>query len=189
MEKGKCIIFSAPSGAGKTTIVKYLVGKMPELEFSISACSRPMRPGERDGFDYYFLSASDFKEKIKADAFVEWEEVYTDSFYGTLKSELHRIWSKGNCAVFDVDVVGGINLKKLFGEQAISIFIQPPSLAELENRLVKRGTETAESLAKRVSKAEKELQSAAYFDHIVVNDDLAIAKEETEKLVRGFVVN
>ena len=187
MEKGKCIIFSAPSGAGKTTIVKYLVGKMPELEFSISACSRPMRPGERDGFDYYFLSASDFKEKIKADAFVEWEEVYTDSFYGTLKSELHRIWSKGNCAVFDVDVVGGINLKKLFGEQAISIFIQPPSLAELENRLVKRGTETAESLAKRVSKAEKELQSAAYFDHIVVNDDLAIAKEETEKLVRGFV--
>ena len=189
MGKGKCIIFSAPSGAGKTTIVKYLVAKMPELEFSISACSRPMRPGEKDGIDYYFLSASDFKEKIKADAFVEWEEVYTDSFYGTLKSELQRIWSKGNCAVFDVDVMGGINLKKLFGEQAISVFIQPPSLAELKNRLIRRGTETAESLAKRVSKAEKELQSAVHFDHIVVNDDLTIAKEETEKLVRVFVVN
>ena len=187
METGRCIIFSAPSGAGKTTIVRHLVGKMPQLEFSISACSRPMRPAEKEGVDYYFLSAAVFREKISAGEFVEWEEVYSDSYYGTLKTELERIWKKGNCAIFDVDVVGGINLKQLFGPKALSIFIQPPSLRALEERLIKRGTETPESLLKRLNKAGEELEKSRHFDAIVVNDDLDIAKAETEQLVREFL--
>ena len=153
----KAIIFSAPSGAGKTTLVRHLLEQGIPLEFSISACSRLPRANEQDGKDYHFLSLKDFKEKIATDAFLEWEEVYEDMFYGTLKSEVERIWKSGKQVLFDVDVVGGINIKKHFGEQALSIFVAPPSIEELKNRLEGRGTETAESLQKRLGKAEAEI--------------------------------
>ena len=141
-KKGKCVIFSAPSGAGKTTIVHYLLKQNLGLEFSVSACSRDPRSNEVDGRDYHFLGLEGFKEKIEQDAFVEWEEVYTDNFYGTLKSEIERIWSHGKTVIFDVDVIGGLNIKRIFGEQALAIFVQPPSYDELEARLRKRSTET-----------------------------------------------
>lgn len=186
-ENGKLIIFSAPSGAGKTTIVKRILKCFSNLEFSISACSRNKRPGEIDGKDYYFLSAENFKHKIEQNEFVEWEEVYEGFYYGTLKSELERIWNKGHHVLFDVDVKGGIALKKIFGDNALAIFIKPPSLLELEFRLRNRETETEESIFKRISKAEFELTFAPGFDHIIVNDVLERAVRDAKQKVEDFL--
>ncbi|MGZ4157433.1 MAG: guanylate kinase, partial [Bacteroidia bacterium] len=184
---GKLIIFSAPSGAGKTTIVQYLLKVFPQLEFSVSACSRPMRKDETHGVDYYFISVEEFKQKIANEEFVEWEEVYKDNFYGTLKAEIERIWKKGHHIIFDMDVVGGLNLKKQFGEQALAIFVMPPSIDHLENRLRMRETETPESIARRMGKAEVELQTANQFDKIILNDNLEHAFVEAEKIVGEFI--
>lgn len=187
--QGKCIIFSAPSGAGKTTIVHHLLAQMDELEFSISATSRAKRGGEKNGEDYYFLSAEEFKSAIDTDSFVEWEEVYANNFYGTLKSEMDRIWHKEKHVIFDVDVLGGIKLKSIFGNKALSIFVQPPSVKELENRLRNRGTETEESITRRIGKATEELNSAQKFDYILVNEDLEKAKKEAIATVQSFLQN
>ena len=184
---GKLIIFSAPSGAGKTSIVRALLAKMPEMEFSVSACSRPMRPGETDGVDYYFLTPEDFRQKISEGLFLEWEEVYPGSYYGTLITEVDRIWAKGRHVIFDVDVAGGINIKKKYVDKALSIFVMPPSIEELKKRLLGRKTETAESLAKRIDKAEQEIGYAAQFDRVVVNDRLEDAIHEAEKLLKNFL--
>lgn len=184
---GKCVIFSAPSGAGKTTIVQHLLGKIPELAFSISACSRDPRGDEEHGKHYYFLGIEGFKQKIAGGEFVEWEEVYTDNFYGTLVSELERIWSEGKTVIFDVDVVGGLNLKRIIGENALSIFVQPPSFEALETRLRSRSTETEEKIAMRLAKAHIELDRAPEFDYILVNDDLERACKEAESVVRTFI--
>jgi guanylate kinase len=183
----KAIIVSAPSGAGKTTIVKHLLAVIPSLEFSVSACSRAKRESETDGKDYYFISPEAFRKKIENNEFVEWQEVYPGNYYGTLKSELQRIWQKGCFPVFDVDVVGGLNLKKYFGEKALAIFIQPPSFDELKKRLIGRNTENEESLQKRLIKTEQEMTFAGQFDQIVVNKDLAIACDLTVDLVSSFL--
>ena len=187
MNQGKLIIFSAPSGSGKTTLVHHLLSK-PELKlaFSVSATSRAKRPNETHGKDYYFLSAEDFKNRISTGDFLEWEEVYTDQFYGTLRSEIDRIHAQGKHVMFDVDVVGGLNIKKQFGDDALAVFVQPPSILELENRLRNRSTESEESLQKRVGKAAKEMEYAKQFDVVLVNDDLDIAKAEAEELVADF---
>jgi guanylate kinase len=185
--KGKLIIFSAPSGAGKTTIVQHLLKKFPVLEFSISACSRAMRKDENEGEDYYFLSVNEFKKKIENNEFLEWEEVYTDHFYGTLKSEIERIWNKGNHVIFDVDVHGGLNLKKIFGNRALAVFVKAPSIQHLENRLKLRETETPESIARRISKAEHEMLLAPQFDTIVLNDKMEHAFEQAEEKVAAFL--
>lgn len=185
--KGKSIIFSAPSGAGKTTIVHHLLSKDFGLEFSISACSRAPRSHEVDGKDYYFLDVEAFKKKIEEEAFVEWEEVYTNNFYGTLKSEMQRIWSQGKTVIFDVDVVGGLNLKKEFGDNAMAVFVQPPSFEELESRLRGRSTETEDKIRQRMEKAAKELAFAEEFDHILVNDNLLEAFKKAEELVKNFL--
>jgi guanylate kinase len=185
--QGKLIIFSAPSGAGKTTIVQHLLTKIPELEFSVSACSRPIRKDETHGVDYYFISVEQFKNKINNNEFVEWEEVYTDNFYGTLKAEIERIWNKGKHIIFDMDVIGGLNLKKQFGDRALAIFVMPPSVEHLEKRLKMRETETPESIARRMGKAENEMRTSAQFDKIVLNDTLEHAFEEAEKAVREFL--
>ena len=188
MSGGKLIVFSAPSGSGKTTIVRHLLKqKELDLEFSISATSRERRGEEVDGKDYYFLDVESFKKKIEEDAFVEWEEVYTNNFYGTLKSEMQRIWSKGKTVIFDVDVVGGLNLKKEFGDSAMAVFVQPPSFEELENRLRGRSTETEDKIRQRMEKAAKELAFAEEFDHILVNDNLLDAFKKAEKLVENFL--
>lgn len=187
MIQGKLIIFSAPSGAGKTTIVQHLLNIIPQLEFSISACSRAMRKDEKNGVDYYFLTVDEFKQKINNDEFIEWEEVYTDHFYGTLKSEIQRIWKNDRHVIFDVDVEGGLNLKKQFGEKALAVFVMPPSVKSLEQRLKQRETETPESIARRVGKAEKELQTADKFDVILLNDDLPKALVKAEKIVKEFL--
>lgn len=183
---GKCIIFSAPSGAGKTTIVRYLLEEFSELAFSISACSRDARPNETDGIDYYFLGVDGFQAKIAAGEFVEWEEVYTNNFYGTLKSELTRIWSQGKTVIFDVDVIGGLNLKRYFGEKALAVFVMPPNYEALEERLRYRSTETEEKIQMRLAKAKDELAHADQFDTIVVNDDLKEACDAAKKLVQQF---
>ena len=183
----KVIIFSAPSGAGKSTIVNHLLGIHPELEFSISATSRAPRGQEKHGIEYYFFSADEFRQMISEEKFVEYEEVYAGSFYGTLKSEVERIWAKGNTIIFDIDVQGGVNLKKIFGEQAFSIFIQAPSIEALRERLIGRGTDSMETIEKRVAKAEFELSKAPEFDHIVVNDDLATAVEDTKQIINSFL--
>lgn len=185
--QGKLIIFSAPSGAGKTTIVQHLLKKIPELEFSVSACSRPMRKDETHGVDYYFLSVEEFKQKIATEEFIEWEEVYKDNFYGTLKSEIVRIWKKGKHIIFDMDVVGGLNLKKQFGNESLAIFVMPPSIGHLEKRLQSRETETPESIKRRIGKAENELQAAGMFDKIILNDTLEHALVEAEKIVSEFL--
>jgi guanylate kinase len=187
MQQGKLIIFSAPSGAGKTTIVHHLLKKFPVLEFSISACSRAMRKDEKEGEDYYFLSVAEFKKKIEDNEFLEWEEVYTDNFYGTLKSEIERIWSKGHHVIFDVDVYGGLNLKRAFGEKAMAVFVKAPSIQDLENRLKLRETETPESIARRIKKAEHEITLANRFDEIVVNDKMESAFAQAEELVEKFL--
>jgi guanylate kinase len=183
----KAIIISAPSGAGKTTIVKHLLSAIPELEFSVSACSRAKREAETDGRDYYFISAEEFRKKIENDEFVEWEEVYPGNYYGTLRSELQRIWEKGCFPIFDVDVKGGLNLKKYFGEKGLAICIKPPSISELKERLKKRGTETEESFQKRLGKAEQELTYAEHFDRIIVNDQLENASAEAVGIVNEFL--
>lgn len=184
---GKCIIFSAPSGAGKTTIVHSLLDKDLGLEFSVSACSRGPRPNEVDGVDYHFLGIEGFKEKIKGDAFIEWEEVYTNNFYGTLRSEIERIWAQGKTVIFDVDVIGGLSLKKLFLDDAFAVFVQPPSYEELENRLRGRSTESEEKIAQRMEKARKELSFATEFDVVLVNDNLDQAILDAETMVREFI--
>jgi len=188
-KKGKLIIFSAPSGAGKSTIVQALLNKGYNLEFSISATSRAPRGQEKDGTEYYFLSPEEFKTKIKQDAFLEWEEVYTNNYYGTLKSEVERICSKGNNIVFDVDVVGGVNIKKMYGKEALSLFIQPPSIEELKKRLKNRGTDSDEKITVRIAKAEKELAYASQFDKVIVNDNLDQALEDVENALTAFLNN
>ncbi len=185
--KGKLVIFSAPSGAGKTTIVHWLMKQIPELAFSVSATSRKIRPGEVDGKDYHFLSVDDFKRKIRENAFVEWEEVYDNQYYGTLISEVERLRKEGKHVVFDVDVKGGMNIKRLYGNDALSVFVQPPSIEELEKRLRLRNTDDEESIRKRVKKAEYELQYAKHFDVVIVNDNLEEAKQETLKVVSEFL--
>ena len=187
MAEGKLIIFSAPSGSGKTTIVKHLLGKGYNLEFSVSATSRKPRGQEVDGKDYYFLSPEDFRKNIKDDAFLEWEEVYADNYYGTLKSEVERITAMGKNVVFDVDVVGGVNIKSFYGDRALAIFVQPPSLQALKERLVSRGTDSLETIQKRLDKAEYELSFANKFDVIIVNDVLSAAQKETEKVLNAFL--
>lgn len=184
---GKVVIFSAPSGSGKTTIVRRLLERYNQFEFSISATSRAPRGEERDGVDYYFLSPEAFAQKVQEEAFVEWEEVYTGTSYGTLKSEVERIWAKGNVILFDVDVMGGINLKRIFGEKACSIFIMPPSVEELRRRLIGRATDTMEVIEKRVAKAAFEIEKAPQFDHTVVNDDLEQAIEDTHHILNDFL--
>ena len=184
----KVIIFSAPSGAGKSTIVNHLLGIHPELEFSISATSRAPRGQEQHGVEYYFFSAEQFRKMIEEDKFVEYEEVYAGSFYGTLRSEVERIWAKGHAIVFDIDVQGGVNLKRIFGEQALSVFIQAPSVEVLRERLVGRQTDTPEAIERRVAKAASEMEFAAgKFDYVLVNDDLATAKAEAEKVIAEFL--
>lgn len=184
----KVIIFSAPSGAGKSTIVNHLLGLHPELEFSISATSRAPRGQERHGVEYYFFSVDEFRKLIAEDKFVEYEEVYAGSLYGTLRSEVERIWAKGNVIIFDIDVQGGVNLKRIFGDQAFSVFIQAPSVEVLRERLVGRGTDTPEAIEKRVAKAASEMEFAAgKFDHVLINDDLEKAFAEAEKVVGDFL--
>ena len=183
----KVIIISAPSGAGKTTIVKHLLEVFPQLAFSVSACSRPKRENEKEGVDYYFITSHKFREKICTDEFVEWQQVYPGNYYGTLKSELARIIASGKIPIFDVDVLGGLNLKKYFGENALAIFVQPPTLEILENRLRSRKTESEESLKKRIAKAEKELSLAHQFDRIIINDDLESAFNKAVDEVKKFL--
>ncbi len=187
MQKGKAIIFSAPSGAGKTTIVKHLLTRDLGLKFSVSATSRECRFNETDGKDYYFLSPEDFEQKISNEEFIEWEEVYSGTKYGTLKTEIERIWTEGKHVIFDVDVVGGLNLKNYFGDQALAIFVLPPSVKALRERLIGRGTENDASLMKRVDKAEKELMRAREFEVIITNDILENALAEAERIVGDFL--
>lgn len=185
--EGKLVIISAPSGAGKTTIVKHLLDGGLKLSFSVSATTRQRRGNEIDGVDYFFISVPEFKKRIKNNEFVEWEEVYKDLLYGTLKSEIERIWAKGNHVIFDVDVQGGIRLKEIFGNKSIAIFIMPPTIEELENRLLKRNTESSEHLKMRVAKAKQEMSLAEEFDMVIVNHQLDKAKEESLKLVSSFL--
>lgn len=187
MENGKVIIFSAPSGSGKSTLINYLMTQFDCLEFSISATSRSPRGEEKNGVEYYFLSPEEFRLKIDAGEFLEWEEVYTNKYYGTLKSEVTRINSKGNIVVFDVDVAGGCNIKKMFGDNAMSIFIMPPSIAVLKERLVNRGTDTMEVIEDRVNKASYEMTFSGKYDRVVVNDDLEQTKALIKKMVKEFV--
>lgn len=188
-KEGKLIIFSAPSGAGKTTIVRHLLGKFPQLEFSISATTRKSRGDEREGKDYYFISKQEFLHRIAKKEFVEFEEVYSGTFYGTLRTEIDRIWKKGKTVIFDIDVEGGLHLKRKYERQALAIFVQPPSLQVLIDRLTSRGTDNTEKLKERFIKAEKELDYAPKFDIILKNNDLQTACREAEDLVRDFLGN
>lgn len=183
----KVIIFSAPSGSGKTTIIKRLLSYFPEFEFSISATSRKPRAGETDGHDYYFLSKESFEEKVNNNQFLEWEEVYAGTRYGTLKSEIDRIWGNGKIVVFDVDVLGGMRLKEYFGSKALSIFVMPPSIKVLEQRLRIRNTETEEAIQKRLSRSSLELQHSTKFDLTIVNDILENAVEEAKMNIQSFL--
>lgn len=184
---GKLIIFSAPSGSGKTTIVRRLMEIVEGLEFSVSATSRAPRGVEQDGQDYYFLSGEEFDKRIAEDAFVEWEEVYAGTKYGTLRSELERIWSKGHTILFDVDVKGGVRLKDIFGEQALSIFVMPPSIEELRRRLEGRATDSPEKIEQRIGKAAEEIGYAERFDLTIINDDLEVAVEQVRRVVEQFI--
>jgi guanylate kinase len=186
--KGKLIIFSAPSGAGKTTMVKHLLQKRFNLEFSISATSREARHSETHGKDYYFLSGEEFSAKVENDEFLEWEEVYKGTNYGTLKSEVERIRNLGKNVIFDVDVVGGLNIKKYYGDEALAVFVKPPSVEELRNRLQGRSTETEEKIQMRIAKAEHELSFAPEFDVVITNDNLKLAFEEAEKIISEFLL-
>ena len=183
----KVLIFSAPSGSGKSTIVNHILGLHPEVEFSVSATSRLPRGEEKDGVEYFFYAADIFRLLVRDDKFVEFEEVYPDRFYGTLKAEVNRSWARGHVIIFDVDVKGGVNLKKYFGDQALSVFIQAPSVEILRERLVKRGTDSAEDIEKRVAKAAEEMTYAPRFDKVLVNDDLATAFAEAEEMVDTFL--
>ena len=187
--KGKLVIISAPSGAGKTTIVRHLLDSGLNLGFSVSATTRAPRGTEKDGVDYFFLTVPEFRKRIENNEFVEWEEVYKDLLYGTLKSELKRIREKGNHVIFDVDAKGGINLKEIFGNKSIAIFILPPSVEELEKRLIIRGTDEPDKVKMRVSKAKEELEFANQFDYVIVNHRLDKAKEEALKIVTSFIEN
>ena len=184
---GKVLIFSAPSGSGKSTIVNHLLSLHPEIEFSVSATSRPPRGTEQDGVEYLFYTADSFRALVAQDKFVEYEEVYPDRFYGTLKSEVNRIWAKGHVIVFDVDVKGGVSLKKYFGESALSVFIQAPSVEELRKRLIARATDTPEAIETRVAKAAEEMTYAPQFDTVLINDDLQTAYLQAEQLVNQFL--
>ena len=183
----KVVIFSAPSGSGKSTVVNHILGLHPELEFSISAASRAPRGNEQNGVEYYFMTADEFRSRIAADEFVEYEEVYAGSYYGTLKSEVERIWNKGNAIIFDVDVKGGVSLKKYFGDRALSIFIQAPSVQVLRQRLIGRGTDSPEAIERRVAKAAEEMTYSDKFDRILINDDLSKAYADAEQMVGEFL--
>lgn len=186
--QGKLIVFSAPSGSGKTTIVRHLLGQEDlNLEFSISATSRAPRENEVDGEDYYFMNLKEFKAHIKQDDFLEWEEVYKDNFYGTLNSEVERIWAMGKHVVFDIDVVGGLDIKRIYPEKTLAVFVEPPSIEELKIRLKKRKTESEDRIAMRVAKASIEMATAPQFDHIIVNEDLDTALDEAYQLVKNFI--
>lgn len=187
LKLGKLLIFSAPSGSGKTTLVKYIMEKQDNLAFSISATSRNRRGKEVDGQDYYFLSADEFRNKISSNDFVEWEEVYTNRYYGTLKTEVDRIRKSGNHVVFDVDVVGGVNIKSIYDDQALAIFVMPPSIEALRDRLIARGSDSEQDIQTRIDKAEFELTFADKFDKVVINDDLEKAKKEALELVLDFI--
>ncbi|GHT48870.1 guanylate kinase [Bacteroidia bacterium] len=187
--KGKLIILSAPSGSGKSTIINHILKEGLPVEFSISATSRPARGNEKEGVEYYFLTPEAFKEKIKADLFLEYEEVYTDRFYGTLKSEVEHKLEQGTNILFDVDVAGGLNIKKLYGDNALLIFIQPPSIEELQRRLEKRGTDSPEVIQDRISKAAIELNAAPQYDQVIVNDDLEEAKAKTIQTIYKFITH
>ena len=185
---GKLIVFSAPSGSGKTTIVKHLLKQKDlNLEFSVSATSRQPRPHEEDGKDYYFMPLKQFKQHIKNDDFLEWEEVYRDNFYGTLKKEVKRIWNEGKNVIFDIDVVGGLDIKHIYPKQTLAVFVKPPSVEELKIRLKKRKTETDERINMRVAKASIEMATAPQFDEILINNDLVTALNEAHELVKSFV--
>lgn len=184
---GKVVIFSAPSGSGKSTIVNYLLTKGLGLEFSISATCRAPRGEEQNGREYFFFTPEEFKAKVENNEFLEWEEVYPGCCYGTLKSEVERIWAKGNIVVFDVDVVGGVNIKKIFGEQALSIFIEAPSIEILRKRLIGRGTDSMDKIEQRVAKAEYEMTFASQFDTIVINDKVEDAYSDAERVIRDFI--
>lgn len=185
--EGKLIIFSAPSGSGKSTIINYLLDQNLNLAFSISATSRDPRGEEMNGREYYFLSPDEFRERIANDEFLEYEEVYTDKFYGTLKSEVERLTKEGKNVIFDVDVLGGVNIKKYYGDRALSLFIQPPSVEELRKRLIGRATDAPEVIEKRIERAEFELSFAPQFDKVIVNDDLQKAQKETLDVIRQFL--
>lgn len=187
MDNRKAVIFSAPSGSGKSTIVSHILKLHPELKFSVSAASRAPRGDEKNGVAYWFISADEFRKRIADNKFVEYEEVYPGSFYGTLKSEVERIWDNGDAIIFDVDVKGGVNLKKYFGDRALSVFIQAPSVEVLRQRLVSRATDSPEAIERRVAKAAEEMTYADKFDHIIVNDDLQKAYADAEKLVDDFL--
>ncbi len=188
MKKGKLIVFSAPSGSGKTTIVRHLLGIAElELEFSISAATRAPRGQEVDGKDYYFMSIEEFKKHIKAEDFIEWEEVYRDNFYGTLKSEVERIWALGKNVIFDIDVAGGLRIKRKFPEETLAVFVKPPSVDELKRRLKERSTESEDKINMRIAKAHVELATAPQFDKIIKNYDLDLAKQEAYELVKNFI--
>ncbi len=185
--EGKVIIFSAPSGAGKTTVVKHILQLFSNLEFSISATTRPCRENETDGKDYFFMSEKVFRKRIASKDFIEYEEVYPGRYYGTLRSEIERIWQKGSHVVFDVDVKGGVNIKKIFKDKALSVFVSPPDISTLEERLKNRGTETPETLAIRVSKAKEEMTFAPQFDIILKNDKLEETLVKAENIVSDFI--
>ncbi|HNQ62202.1 MAG TPA: guanylate kinase [Bacteroidia bacterium] len=184
---GKLLLFCGPSGSGKTTLVHYLLKKYPRLKFSVSATTRPMRSSEKDGVDYHFLSVEEFKKKIAADEFVEWEQVYEDRYYGTLKSEIERIWTDNGIVVFDVDVEGGLKIKKIFGDRLLAVFVMPPSVDELHNRLKARNSETSASYKARIMKSEHELTYAFRFDYVLINDNLEVALEEAERVTQKFI--
>jgi len=186
-QQGKLVIFSAPSGAGKSTLVNYLLPQFPQLSFSISATSRAPRGQEIHGKDYYFLSSEEFNARVAQDELLEWEEVYAGTYYGTLKSEVQRIWSEGGVVVFDIDVVGALNLKKQFGKRALALFVQAPSIEVLEKRLRGRGTDSEEKISERIDKAAQEMSRAPEFDKVVVNDDLETAKAESVAILRAFL--
>ncbi|MDD5314324.1 MAG: guanylate kinase [Bacteroidales bacterium] len=187
MNAKKALIFSAPSGAGKSTVVNHLMETFPRLDFSITATTRPRRGNEENGKEYYFISREEFLDLIEKDAFVEWEEVYKDRYYGTLKLELERIWNGNKVAVFDVDVKGGINLKKKFGRSALSVFIAPPSLEVLRERLTRRGTDSAGAIEERLAKASLEMQDAPHFDVVLVNDRLEDTLDKATEIVAAFI--
>ena len=186
-KQGRLLIFSAPSGSGKTTLVKYIMKELDNLSFSISATSRPPRGKEEDGKDYYFMSSDDFRKKIDSNDFVEWEEVYEGRYYGTLKAEVERIRNKGQNVVFDVDVIGGLNIKKLYGDEALAVFVKPPSIDILKQRLKKRDTDSDEEIRVRIEKAEYELSYANDFDIVIINDDLEKAKGKALWEVSQFI--